>query len=184
MRFAAIGLMVGLALGLQVSPAGAQRVGKVPLIGFLHLGGGGRVELLKEGLRELGYVNGQNMVIETRAARGKRERLSVLADELVRLRPDVIVIHGSIAIREVQRIDRTIPIVFPVHADPVGDGDVSSLARPGGNVTGLSDYHSDLAPKRLELLKEVVPTASRSGGLVPAAIPGMVPPPEERCPSG
>lgn len=162
MRLATIGFLGGLALGLlaEAFPAGAQRAGKVPLIGFLHLGGGKQVELLKKGLRELGYVDGQNIVIETRAAHGKRELLPILANELVRLQPDVIVIHGSIAIREVQRIDKTIPIVFPVHADPVGDGDVSSLARPGGNVTGLSDYHSDLAPKRLELLKEVVPKAS------------------------
>ena len=143
-----------------VSVVEAQEAGKVPLIGFLHLGSGGRVRLLREGLRELGYVDGQNIVIEVRAARGKVDRLPALAEELVRLKPYVIVIHGSIAIREVQRIDKTIPIVFPVHADPVGSGDVSSLARPGGNVTGLSDYHTDLIAKRLELLKEAVPTAS------------------------
>jgi len=141
-------------------PAEAQQAGKVPLIGFLHLGSGGRVRLLREGLRELGYVDGQNIVIEVRAARGKSARLPALAEELVRLKPQVIVIHGSIAIREVQRIDKTIPIVFPVHPDPVGSGDVASLARPGGNVTGLSDYHTDLVPKRLELLKEVAPKTS------------------------
>ncbi len=141
-------------------PVEAQQARKVPLIGFLHLGGGVlRAQQLREGLRELGYVDGKNITIVTRAAHGKRDRLPALADELVRLKPHVIVIHGSIAIRVVQRIDKTIPIVFPVHADPVGSGDVASLARPGGNVTGLSDYHTDLVPKRLELLKEVVPTA-------------------------
>ncbi len=162
MRLRTIGLISSLALGLLAGPlvAEAQQAGKVPLIGFLHLGSGGRVKLLREGLRELGYVDGQNIVIEVRAARGKSDRLPALAEELVRLKPQVIVIHGSIAIRVVQRIDKTIPIVFPVHADPVGSGDVASLARPGGNVTGLSDYHTDLVPKRLELLKEVVPTAS------------------------
>jgi len=162
MRLRTIALICSLALGLLAGPlpVEAQEAGEVPLIGFLHLGSGRRVSFLREGLRELGYVDGQNIVIETRAAHGKRERLPALADELVRLKPNVIVIHGSIAIRVVQRIDKTIPIVFPVHADPVGSGDVASLARPGGNVTGLSDYHTDLVQKRLELLKEVVPTAS------------------------
>ncbi len=162
MRLRTIGLIGILAVGLLAGPlpTEAQKAGKVYRIGFLHLGSGGRVRLLREGLRELGYVDGQNIVIEVRAAQGKRDRLPALADELVRLKPHVIVIHGSIAIRVVQRIDKTIPIVFPVHADPVGSGDVASLARPGGNVTGLSDYHTDLVPKRLELLKEVVPTAS------------------------
>ncbi len=162
MRLRTIGLISILALGLLAGPlpAEANQKGKVTLIGFLHLGGGGRVKLLREGLRELGYVDGKNIAIVTRAAHGKRDRLPALADELVRLKPHVIVIHGSIAIRVVQRIDKTIPIVFPVHADPVGSGDVASLARPGGNVTGLSDYHTDLVQKRLELLKEVVPTAS------------------------
>jgi len=162
MKLRTIVLVSTLILGLLAAPlpADAQQAGKVYRIGFLHLGSGGRVRLLREGLRELGYVDGQNIVIEVRAARGKRDRLPALADELVRLKPLVIVIHGSIAIRVVQRIDKTIPIVFPVHADPVGSGDVASLARPGGNVTGLSDYHTDLVQKRLELLKEVVPTAS------------------------
>ena len=160
MRLKVVGFALCAMLFALCFPVEAQQAGKVPLIGFLHLGSGGRVRLLREGLRELGYVDGQNIVIEVRAAGGKRDRLPALADELVRLKPDVIVIHGSIGIRAVQRIDKTIPIVFPVHTDPVGSGDVASLARPGGNVTGLSDYHTDLVPKRLELLKEVVPTAS------------------------
>ncbi len=143
----------------------AQQAGKVYRIGFLAPGS---VELVKpwlaafqQGLRELGYLDGKNTVIERRYAYGKTDLLPELAAELVRLKVDIIVTHGSVAVRIAKRATRTIPIVFAVAADPVGNGLVDSLARPGGNVTGLSDFHSNLVPKRLELLKEVVPAAVR-----------------------
>jgi len=122
-----------------------------------------RVAAFKQGLQELGYLEGKNIVIEERYAAGRRERLPALAAELVRLKVDVILAHSGVAEanRAAKETGRTIPIVFAVSADPVGRGLVASLARPGGNITGLSDFHSDLVAKRLELLKMAVPSASR-----------------------
>ena len=160
-------LLLGLAVALVTAPlvAGAQPAGKVWRIGYLSVA---PVELDKswvaafqQGLRELGYVEGQNVVIERHAA-GRIERLPELAAELVRLKVDVFVVYGAgRSVAAVKKAGSTAPIVMTVSPDPVGEGLVASLARPGGNVTGLSDSHADLAPKRLELLKEVVPSASR-----------------------
>jgi len=116
---------------------------------------------LSHGLRELGYVEGQNIVIEHRLADGRLERLSDLAAELAALNPDVILAGNSDAIRALQHVSSTISIVFPALQDPVENGLVASLARPGGNVTGLTITAGLEAAKRLELLKEVVPRMSR-----------------------
>jgi putative ABC transport system substrate-binding protein len=112
-------------------------------------------------MRELGYVEGKNIVIERRSAEGKRDRLSALAAELVRLKVDVIVTGGANATRAAKKATSTIPIVMAQSGDPVADGFVASLAQPGGNITGLSSLNAELNGKRLELLKEIVPTLSR-----------------------
>ncbi len=171
MRLRTIGLISILALGLLAAPlpADAQQAGKVYRIGFLTRGSveGFKLRLaaFRQGLRELEYLEGKNIVIEERYAEGRRKRLPALAEELVRFKVDVIVVHGGAAARAANEAGRTIPVVFAVQAEPVGTGLVASLARPGGNITGLSDFHSDLIPKRLELLQEVVPSASRIAAL-------------------
>jgi putative ABC transport system substrate-binding protein len=153
---------------LTVSLIGAQQTGRVYRIGYLTWGGSvepfkPRLNALRHGLRELGYLEGKNIVIDERYGEGRRDRLPALAMELVRLKPDVIVTHGGssaqAADRAAKKAGRTIPIVFAVTASPLRV--VASLSRPGGNITGLSDSHSDLVPKRLELFKKVVPSASR-----------------------
>jgi len=123
----------------------------------------------RQGMRELGYVEGQNYVLEYRSAERKRERLPEIAAELVRLKVDVIVAPGAPGyIRAVQRATRTIPIVMiAIRVDPVKAGFVMSLARPGGNITGITNLESDLHPKRLELLKEAFPRISRVAILWP-----------------
>ena len=115
----------------------------------------------RRGLHEHGYVEGQNIVIELRAANGEIERFPALASELVRLRADVIVASNTPAARAVQQATTTIPIVVPIMGDPVGDRLVASLARPGGNITGLTFLGPELLPKRLALLKQALPTVSR-----------------------
>src|SRR5207253_11307382 len=113
------------------------------------------------GLRELGYVEGKNIVIEWRSAEGKLDRLSELAAELVRLKVDVIVTGGPLPTRAAKEATVTVPIVMAFDNDPVGLGFIGSLARPGGNITGLSTLGPEICGKRLELLKEIVPKLSR-----------------------
>jgi putative ABC transport system substrate-binding protein len=144
----------------------AQQAKKVHRIGYLSPRSAAVEKILfpafLQGLRELGYTEGKNIVIEQRhVAAGQRERLRELATELVRLKVDVIVASSSDTAQVAKEVTTTIPIIFTVSPDPVGSGLVQSLAHPGGNVTGLSDFHGDLVAKRLELLKEVVPSASR-----------------------
>jgi len=137
---------------------------KVPRIGFLASFGAGpdpRSEALREGLRELGYVEGKNIVIEYRHAAGSSNLLAEFAAEFVRLKVDVIVTGSTVAVRAANKLTKTIPVVMTGTGDPVGTGLVASLARPGGNVTGLSSVGPDLNTKRLELLKEAVTGASR-----------------------
>jgi len=145
-------------------PAQAQQPARIPRIGILlppsASFNSARVEALRQRLRELGYFEGKNIVIEYRYAEGKLERLPDLAAELVRLKVDVIVTAGP-ASSAAKKESATIPIVFAAFADPVGGGLVSSLARPGGNITGLSLMTPDLDGKRLELLKEAFPKVSR-----------------------
>ncbi len=142
----------------------AQQPKKVPRIGFM-IGTSpsiipDRIEGFRRGLRELGYVEGKNVVIEYRVAEGKVERLPNLLAELVRLKVDVIV-TGGIVNHAAKQATTTIPIVIAFDGDPVGNGLVASLARPGGNITGLSALSPELSGKRLELLKETVPRLSR-----------------------
>jgi putative ABC transport system substrate-binding protein len=143
----------------------AQEPPRVWRIGFLGPGssssGDPRVEALRRGLREAGYAEGQNLAFEFRWADGNANRLAQLAAELARLKVDTIVTQGTQATDAARRAVTTIPIVFAVAGDPVGTGLVTSLARPGGNVTGLTDIAPDVVGKRLELLREAVPGISR-----------------------
>ena len=157
---------ITLLLGGLFSPfaAEAQQAAKIARIGYLtgnlaaipHLR-----EAFRQGLRDLAYVEGRNLVIEYRDAEGKLERLPALAAELVLLKVDVIVASGTLAALAAKQATRTVPIVFSPAADPVGSGLVTSLARPGGNVTGLSLLHSELVGKWLEQLTQAVPGVSR-----------------------
>src|SRR4029453_5615467 len=159
-------LAVGSA-GLLAAPlaAGAQQTTKVTSIGYLSgpslSANAARIEAFRRGLRELSYVEGKNLVIEWRSADGKLDRLPVLAAELVRLKVAVIVTSGGGPTRRAKEATSTIPIVMTNDPDPVGDGFVASLARPGGNITGLSTFAPEVSGKRLEILREVVPKLSR-----------------------
>jgi len=147
-----------------LSRAEAQQAKKIPIIGTLHADSPSSLErsyeAFRRGLRELGYVVGQNILIEYRFADGKRERLPELAAELVRLKVDVIFAVGGGAVAAAKRATSTIPIVASA-GDLVRDGMVASLARPGGNVTGLTNVDADFSAKRLELLKDSFPKLSR-----------------------
>jgi putative ABC transport system substrate-binding protein len=173
-----LGLLVTLTLGLLVAPlaANAQSPANVSRIGYLdgsspsesaHL-----VKAFRQGLRALGYVEGQNITIEERYAEAQRERLPELAAELVRLQVDVIITGGVSLARAAMHATRTIPIVFISVSEPVADGLVASLARPGGNVTGLTHMGLQLGGKRLELLKEALPGLRPVAVLVNPAFPG------------
>ena len=156
--------------------ADAQQVGKVPLIGFLAAVSpaalSDRTEAFRRGLRELGYVEGKNIALEYRFAEGKLDRLPALAAELVRLNVEVIVTAGPPATRAAKEASVTNRIVMAQDSDPVGNGFIESLGRPGGNITGLSTLSSELSGKRLELLKEVIPKLSRVAVLVNSKVPG------------
>jgi len=145
--------------------AQAQQPKKVPRIGYLapatRSANLARIEAFRLGLRELGYVEEKNIVIEYRYAEGNLDRLPSLAGELVRLAVDIIVTGGDRSTRAAKEATSTIPIVMTQDPNPVGNGLVASLARPGGNITGLSNFVSDLSGKRLQLLKEIVPKVSR-----------------------
>jgi putative ABC transport system substrate-binding protein len=161
-----------------ISLAEAQQPKKIPRIGYLSAGDPAsespRSEVIRLALRELGYVEGQNIAIEYRYSHGKNDRASELAAELVRLRVDVIVVAGGDPwIRAAKNATKTIPIVMVgVGADPVEAGLVESLARPGGNVTGITNLGPELGGKRLELLKEAVPKLARVAVLYDPASPG------------
>ena len=148
-------------------PAGAQQSTKTPRIGFLAPGSlasySGRVEAFRQGLRELGYIEGQNLTVQYRFAEGRFDRLPELASELVRLKVDVILAGGQPAVHATKQATTSIPIIIGQAGDPVGAGLVASLARPGANITGLSDFTVGVITKRLELLKEVVPRISSIG---------------------
>ena len=156
--------------------AAAQQPAKIPRIGFLVANfpatNPARIETFRHGLRELGYVEGKNIVIEWRYAEGKLDRLPALAAELVRLKVDVIVTTGAAITRTAKEATVTIPIVMAQDPDPIGNKFVASLARPGGNITGLSNLNRELSGKRLELLKEVVPRLSRLAILGTSTFPG------------
>src|SRR5258707_7821640 len=146
-------------------PAEEQQPGKAPRIGVLITASASdatrRVQALQQGLRELGYTEGKNIAFEYRYADGKPETLPDRVTELIRLNVDIIVTDTSNAIQAAKNATQTIPVVFTTANDPVGDGQVASLARPGGNLTGFSLLTVDLNGKRLELLKEAFPKVTR-----------------------
>ena len=154
--------VVMLALGVT---AEAQQPKKVPRIGYLSGASLSairqRIEAFRQGLRQLGYVEGKNIVIEYRWAEGKPDRLPDLAAELVRLKVDIIVSAGPAVTPYFKEATKTIPIVMAQDNDPVGNGFVASLARPGGNITGLATLARELSGKQQELLKEIIPNLSR-----------------------
>lgn len=180
MRLRSIGLIVTLALGLFLAAlaADAQLPAKVSTIGYLEPGplSAHPLEAFRQGLRDLGYVEGQNIAIEKRAAEGKPIRLADLAAELVRLKVDVIFAVSPPAIHATKNATRTIPIVFVGGADPVGDGLVASLARPGGNITGSTFFDPELTAKRLELLKEAMPRVAQVAALLNPDNPASIGP--------
>ena len=161
-------------------PAEAQQPKKVPLIGYLSSSDpateSARAETIRLALRERGYIEGQNIAIEYRYAEGKRDRLPELAAELVRLKVDIIVVAGGGNwVQAAKNATKTIPIVMVgVGVDPVEAGLVESLARPGGNVTGITNLNTELGGKRLELLKEAVPKLARVAVLYDPATPASV----------
>jgi ABC-type uncharacterized transport system substrate-binding protein len=173
-RRAFISLLGGAAVAWPLAARG-QQPAKLPIIGYLgpstrsidvH-----RLGALVQRLRELGWIEGRTIVIEYRWAEGRNEHLAEVTAEFVRLKVDVIVTAGTAAVVTAKQTTSVIPIVFAVAGDPVGTGLVASLARPGGNVTGLSNQSADLAGKRLELLREVVPSLRRLAILANAGSP-------------
>jgi putative ABC transport system substrate-binding protein len=169
------GKIAGLFLAAIVSalslPAEAQKPKKIPRIGILRVGSAPDpfVEAFRQGLRDLGYVEGKNIAIEYRWAEGKNERLPDLAADLVHLQMDVIVTAGPGPILAAKQASSTIPIVMPVVLNPVDSGLVASLARPGGNLTGLASQADELPGKWIELLKETLPKVSRMAALLDPA---------------
>jgi len=172
--------ITGIALGAMLYAicflAEAQPPKKVPRIGFLTAASpssvAARIEAFRQGLREFGYVEGNNIVIEYRYAAGKLERQSALAAKLVHLKVDIIVTGGPIATGAAREATATIPIVMAQDFDPVSTGLVASLARPSGNITGLATLYPEISGKQLELLKEIVPKFSRVAVLGNSTIPG------------
>jgi putative ABC transport system substrate-binding protein len=165
-----LGFALGWALFALCASVQAQQAAKIPRIGYVSGTGnasdqGPYVEALRQGLRDLGYIEGKNFAIEYRGAEGKLDRLPSLVAELVQLKVDVIVVPILPVIRAAKQLTKTIPVVMVSNADPVATGIVDSLARPGGNITGLATLSRELSGKRLELLKEVVPRLSRVGVL-------------------
>jgi putative ABC transport system substrate-binding protein len=163
--------LAGALVVPRVGVARAQQTGKVWRIGYLSLVSEKLdqerpwLAAFRDGLRQLGYVEGESVIIEQRYAAGQTERLPVLAAELVGLKVDVLVAAPAGSASAAKAVTTTVPIVFMGEPDPVGTGLVANLARPGGNATGLADAHTDLVPKRLDLLKQLVPSASRIGVL-------------------
>src|SRR5262249_31125120 len=178
MWYSAIGCIVTLTLSILAAPlvTDAQPATKVYRIGrliaaFAPAQPSPILKAFEQTLRDLGYVEGQNVLLEYRYAEGSEERLRDQAAEFVRLPVDVIVAQGAAAIRAAQHATRTIPIVMAATADPVGLGFVASLASPGGNITGLSFLGEELPGKRLEILKEAVPQSTRIAVLANPALP-------------
>jgi putative ABC transport system substrate-binding protein len=160
------------------SPAQAQQAKNIPRIGYLsrdihpsdsRAPSPRNLAAFRQGLRDLGYIEGKNIIIEYRYSDGRNERTPALAEELVRLKVDIIVADSYLAARDAKKVSATIPIVTTSGADPIATGLAASLARPGGNVTGLTSLTPQLLGKRLELLKEVVPKVSRFALLSDAA---------------
>ena len=168
MKTILVGLSIIVSLA-SVSFAHAQHPAKIPRIGFLGAASAsalvGRLDALRQGLRDLGYVEGKTVTIEYRYADGKPERLSHLAAELVDLKVDIVITSSTPSVLAIKKASATVPIIFTTISHPVENGIIASFARPGGNVTGLTNFTEELGGKRLELLKEVAPKVSRIGVL-------------------
>ena len=167
---------IALSCAMSAAAADAQSAASLPRVGFLSGNSfstiPGRIDAFSVGLRELDYVEGKNIVIEWRSAEGKFDRLSPLVAELVRLKTDVIVTTGPQVTRAAKDATVTIPIVMGFDNDPVGSGFVATLARPGGNITGLSTLAPEISGKQLELLTEIVPKLTRVAVLENSIEPG------------
>ena len=172
LRFALSVMLLALSF-----PAEAQQQGKVPRIGYLSTSSpsadSSSLDAFRQALRDLGYVDKKNIILEYRFAEGKFERLPDLAAELVQLNVDVMVTGGSPGTRAAQQATRTIPLVMTVVGDPIDSGFVANLAQPGGNITGLTQMSPQLSGKRLELLKETFPTISRVAVFGDAALTAL-----------
>jgi putative ABC transport system substrate-binding protein len=166
MRYSSRWLLILVTIA-SIHLAQAQQLETIPRLGFLTqtAPAGPNIDAFRQGLREQGYVEGKTILIEYRDADGKPDRLPTLAAELVRLKVNGIVVVGSEASLAAKNATTVIPIIMAVASDPVGTGLVASLARPGGNITGLSGFGPELSAKRLELLKEIVPGLSRVAAL-------------------
>jgi len=169
-------IAIAVVIAMCGAAALAQQPAKIPRIGLLNTNVSeaftARTEGFRQGLRELGYIEGKNILIEYRYADGKADRLPGLVAELVRLKVDIIVTAVSSATRAAKDATRTIPIIMAQDNDPVGTGVVASLARPGGNITGLSSLSPEIGGKQLELLKEIVPKLSRAAVIGTSTSPG------------
>jgi ABC-type uncharacterized transport system substrate-binding protein len=167
---------IAVAFAMCGAVAEAQQSTKLPRIGYLSGATAEaqsvRIEAFRQGLRELGYVEGKNIVIDYRYAEEKLDRLPALAAELVRLKVDVIVTGGAVITRAAKNATNAIPIVMTQDSDPVANGFVASLARPGGNITGLSTHAPEISGKKLELLKEILPKLSQVAVFGTSTIPG------------
>ena len=161
--------VIALGAGVLLTPYSLAQAParKMARIGYLSLGSPDAdrlwLEAFRQGLRNAGYAEHRNFVIESRYSMGQADKLSLMADELVRDKVDVLVAGGEAAALAAQKATRDVPIVFTTVADPIAIGLVASLGKPGANMTGLSDMHSDLVSKRLQLLKEILPNATRFG---------------------
>jgi len=166
---------VGFAVSRPLS-AHAQQERKPPTIGFMGASSLSAIDRYLaawvQRLNELGWIDGRSVLIEYRWANGRNERMAEIATEFVRMKVDIIVTHGTAAVIAAKQATSIIPIVFAVAGDPVGTGLVASLARPGGNVTGLSIQQTDTAAKRLELLRQVVPNLQRLAIIANPETPG------------
>src|SRR6266404_1039445 len=169
-------LTLGITFAMCFSSVEAQQPTKIHRIGIVTAqplsAVAVRHEAFRQGLRELGYLEGKDIVIEHRSAEGKFDRVPALMAEIVRLKVAIIVSHGPNTTRAAKEATSTIPIVMAQDTDPIGNGFVASLARPGGNITGLSSLTADLSGKRLELLKEILPKLSRAAVLGTSTSPG------------
>ena len=176
MRQGVLGIALAALLFAPGYLAQAQQPTKIPRIGYLAGGdatsAAAQVEEFRQGLRELGYVEGKNILVEYRYAEGRQDRVPSLVRELVQLKVNVLVVIFSVGTQVAKEATKTIPIVMAAAVDSVATGLVDSLARPGGNLTGLATLQRDLSGKRLELLTEVVPGISRVGILWDAEAPG------------
>jgi putative ABC transport system substrate-binding protein len=161
-----IALLGGAAAWPLAARAQQARVWRIGYLGMGALQNSPFIEAIQEGLRALGYVEGQNLVLDMRSAEGNLERLPALMQELIAARPDVITVATSSVVTVAKRATSTIPIVMLAVTDPVGSGVVDSLARPGGNVTGISHMSLDVTAKALEILREIMPNLQRIGILM------------------